>query len=209
MELIEKMSKRYATKKFNPERLVSPEDLESLKEVIQLSASSYGLQPYRVVLVEDKRLREQLRPFSWGQAQITDASHLFVFCNLLSVGEGEVSAYVDLKARAQGKKPQELSGYIGFVTKKIGEKSILEQRHWTAKQSYIAMANLLTACAAMDIDACPIEGFEPEKYNELLNLESKGLEAAVVVAVGYRADDDANASLPKIRKSQEELFIEM
>lgn len=206
MELIKNLKWRYATKKFNPGKKVSNEDLEKIKEAVQLSASSYGLQLYKILIVEDPKLREKLKPVSWGQGQITDASHLFVFCSYSAVKDEDIDSYIKLKADAQGIDPGTLAGYGDFMKSKISEKTDSEKTDWAAKQTYIALGNLLAACAELNIDACPMEGFEAEQYNEILGLSERGLNAAVVATIGYRADDDQAQNSPKVRKPLESLF---
>ncbi len=204
MQLLEDLKWRYATKKFNSEKKISAEDLEKLKQSVQLSASSYGLQPYKVLLIEDMELRKKLQPISWNQSQIVDASHLFVFVNRSEIERDDVTQIMEKKAIATGKSVEEFEAYTKFILSKMDEKNPDEIKNWTARQCYIALGNLLSACAELKIDACPMEGFEPKAYNEMLGL--KGYETAVLVTVGYRSEEDASAHAPKVRKSEEELF---
>ena len=206
MELIKNLNWRYATKKFDPDKKVSPEDLEVLKRAIQLSVSSYGLQLYKVLVVEDLYVRNLLRPASWNQSQITDASHLFVFCNYTDVYPGHIDQYINLTAKRRQLSSGELKAYSNFMKMKIAEKSEEERFYWTKHQTYIALANLLSISAELKIDACPMEGFEPDKYDEILGLSQKGLHASVIAAVGYRDKEDQTQNDPKVRKPLELLF---
>ena len=206
MQLIENLKWRYATKKFDPSKKVNPEDLEKIKEAIQLSVSSYGLQHYKVLIIEDVVIREKLKPASWGQSQITDASHLIVFCNYTQVKDEHIDDYLQLKADMEGISADALKGYGDFMKGKIGEKTDVEKDNWTARQTYFAVGNLLAACAELKIDACPMEGFEPDKYNEILQLSERGLNAAVIATIGYRSDDDKTQKSKKVRKPFETLF---
>ncbi|WKN31222.1 NAD(P)H-dependent oxidoreductase [Porifericola rhodea] len=206
MELIENLKWRYATKKFDPNKKISSADIEIIKEAVQLSVSSYGLQLYKVLFVEDKALREQLKPASWGQGQITDASHLVVFCNYTNIQDEQIDDFVKLVADTRQQKVEDLQGYGDFVKSKLAEKSDAEKANWTARQTYLALGNLLTACAELKIDACPMEGFESETYNEILGLKERGLNAAVVATIGYRAEDDSSQQAAKVRRPVEELF---
>lgn len=206
MEFIKNLEWRYATKKFDTQKKVSPEDLEKIKEAIQLSASSYGLQLYKVLIIEDEETRERLKPASWGQSQITDASHLLVFCNYAKVSNEQIDEFIELKARVQGIAVDNIKGYGEFIKGKLAEQSPLQVDHWTARQTYIALGNLLAACAELKIDACPMEGFEPEKYNEILGLTEKGLSAAVIATIGYRSEEDQTQHAKKVRKPLELLF---
>ena len=206
MQLLKSLEWRYATKKFDATKKVSEENIEKLKEAIQLSASSYGFQPYKVLIIENAELREKLKPISWGQTQITDSSHLFVLCSTLEFTDEMVDGYVKHKSEVQGIPLDKLGGYGDFMKGKMAEKSPEVMKHWTAKQTYLALGNLLAACGELEIDSCPLEGFEAEAYDKVLGLTEKGLTATVLTAVGYRSEEDTNQSLPKVRKSKEDLF---
>jgi len=200
MKLIDSLKWRYATKKYDTSKKVSQENIDYIKEAVQLSASSYGLQPYKVLIIENAELREKLKPLSWGQSQITDASHLFVFCNYTNVTEHHIDDLINLKSNITGVEISNIAGYRDFVKGKIKEKSTQEMISWTAKQSYLALANALIACAELEIDCTPIEGFEPKDYNEVLGLKDKGLNASVVLAIGYRHNEDITQGINKVRK---------
>lgn len=206
MELINSLNWRYATKKFDPEKKVSPEDLALIKEAVRLSASSYGLQLYKVLVIEDPEIREQLKPASWGQSQITDASHLFVFCNYARVNDEHIDEYLDLKAETQALDRESLKDYGNMMKGSMSGLTDAMKAQWTAKQTYIALGNLLAVCSVMRIDACPMEGFEAPKYNEILGLNEKGLNASVIAAVGYRSEEDQTQFMKKVRKSEDSLF---
>ncbi len=204
--VIEHRTWRYATKKFDATKKVSEQDLETLLEATRLSASSYGLQPYHVFVISDREVREQLKPASWGQSQITDASHLIVFANTKDFGEELVDDYLANVSETRNIPSEGLKGYSDFMKSKLMGLPEELKNQWTAKQAYIAFGNLMQAAAELKIDTCPMEGFESEKYNEILGLEEKNLNAAVVLAIGYRSEEDATQHLPKVRKSKEELF---
>lgn len=206
MNLIETLNWRYATKQFDLSKKVSQSDLEQLKESIRLSASSYGLQLYKVLIIENEVIKERLKPASYGQGQVTEASHVFVFCNYTNTNDSHIDEYIQLKVDTQGLKAEDVQGYGEFIKGALSYKSITEKKDWTAKQTYIALANLLVAAAELKIDTCPMEGFEPEKYNEVLGLSAEGLNASVVVAVGYRSPEDQTQFAAKVRKSKEILF---
>ncbi len=206
MKLLEHLNWRYATKKFDAGKKLSENELEYLMEAIRLSPSSYGLQLYKVLIVENAQVREQLKPVSWGQQQITDCSHLFVFCNYTDATPEHVDAYIDLVAAERGIAKESLTGYGDFMQSKINEKSEAEKKNWLERQPYIALMNLLTACAELGIDACPMEGFEPEEYNRILHLDKQGLNACVIAPVGFRHAEDHTQHAEKIRKPVKELF---
>ena len=200
---------RYATKKFDTTKKVSKEDFETLKEAIRLSASSYGLQPYKILIVENPELRAQLQPAAWGQSQIVDASQLFVFANITNFGEAEIDAYFQNLIETRRIPMEAVQGYADFMKSKVTALSEDARNTWTAKQTYIALSNLLNAAAELQIDITPMEGFEPEKINEILGLDKLGLNASVIAAIGYRYEEDATRHYVKVRKSNEELFINL
>lgn len=206
MKLIDNLKWRYATKKFNPYKKVTDDDLQKLKEAIQLSASSYGLQHYKVLIIEDKKTREALKTASWNQEQITDCSHLFVFCNYSTIKDANIDDYIRLKAKTQSIDLESIKGYGGFMKEKLALKTEAEKSIWLMNQTYLALGNLLIACSELKIDACPMEGFEPEKYNQILGLKEKGLNTAVIATIGYRLPEDQNQYEKKVRKSMALLF---
>jgi nitroreductase len=206
MNLIENLKWRYATKKYNSSKTVSPEDLNQIKEAIQLTATSYGLQLFKVLDVEDKALREKLQPASWGQPQITEASHLFVFCGYADVKDEHIDEFMEVKAGIQNLDINTLSGYGGFVKGKMSEFPLEFKQVWTAKQTYIALGNAMSACAELKIDSTPMEGFDPAAYDEILGLSAKGLKADVVLTIGYRSDEDKSQHALKVRKPMTSLF---
>tara|TARA_R110002051_G_scaffold11927_2_gene42837 strand:+ start:848 stop:1480 length:633 start_codon:yes stop_codon:yes gene_type:complete len=203
---IDSLNWRYATKKFDADKKVSQEDLETLLEATTLSASSFGLQPYKIFVVEDAEIRSKLRPFAWDQSQITEASHLIVLANQNSFGPELVEEYVDNVSETRGIPAAGLKGYSDFMKSKLVPLSEDAKAVWTAKQTYIALGNLLSAAAINKIDACPMEGFDAEQFNNILGLTEKGLNTSVLVAVGYRSEEDETQHYKKVRKSKENLI---
>ncbi|MBD3723892.1 MAG: NAD(P)H-dependent oxidoreductase [Flavobacteriaceae bacterium] len=197
---------RYATKKFDSTKKVSNEDLQILKEAIQLSTSSYGLQPYKVLIIENPEIRKQLQPVSWGQSQIVDASHLIVFANYTNINEIHIDNYINNIAQLRELNVEDLAGYSDFMKSKILALPQEQLAVWTSKQTYLALGNLINAAAELKIDVTPMEGFEPEKYNEILGLNELGLNASLVAPIGYRHSEDVNQHLAKVRKPLDELF---
>ncbi|WP_395059768.1 NAD(P)H-dependent oxidoreductase [Flavobacterium sp.] len=204
---IEHQNWRYATKKFDTTKKISTKDIETLKEAIRLSSSSYGLQLYKIIIVENPEIRSKLQPASWGQSQIVDASHLFIFANQTNVGETEIDSYIQNIAQTRNLPIDALSGYADFMKGAITPLPEEAKNIWTAKQTYLALGNLLNAAAELKIDVTPMEGFDPKQYNEILGLDKLNLNAALVAAVGYRHDEDATQHYKKVRKSKEDLFI--
>jgi nitroreductase len=206
---IENANWRYATKKFDASKKVSSEHLNILKEAIRLSASSYGLQPYKILIIENPELKAKLQPASYGQTQIVDASQVIVFANELNVGDTQIEAYVSNIIKTRGLTFDTVKGYSDYMKSAISNMPENVKNTWTAKQCYIALSNLLNAAAELKIDVTPMEGFVPEQYNEILGLDQLGLNAVVVATIGYRHLEDANQHIAKVRKSNEELFINL
>lgn len=204
---LENQNWRYATKKFDATKKISDADLNILKEAVRLSVSSYGLQPYKVIIVENPELRAKLQPESWGQTQITEASHLFVFANNTELGTDDVDDYVKTISETRGVPAEALDGYSNMMKGAITGLNQDAKNVWTAKQTYLALGNLLNAAAELKIDVTPMEGFAPAAYNEILGLTKLGLNASVIATIGYRHEEDATQHYIKVRKSQEELFI--
>ena len=203
---IENQNWRYATKKFNSDKKISNSDLEILKEAIQLSSSSYGLQPYKVLIIENEEIRKQLQPASWGQSQITDASHLFVFASVTNVDAEYINHYAENMAKTRNIPFDSVKGYADFMIGNIASLTPEKQIIWAQKQAYLALGNLLNAAAELKIDVTPMEGFLPEQYNEILGLKEKGLHATLVATIGYRHDEDDTQHYAKVRKPITELF---
>ena len=203
---LENQNWRYATKKFDATKKISNEDLDILKEAIRLSSSSYGLQPYKVFIIENPELRAKIQPVAWGQTQVVDASHLLVFANKTTIGDVEIDEFIANISATRGIDKESLAGYEGFMKSKINELSDEAKNTWNAKQTYLALANLLNAAAELKIDVTPMEGFSPEAVNEILGLNELGLSAAVLAPIGYRHEEDTTQFYKKVRKSNEELF---
>ncbi|WP_291100068.1 MULTISPECIES: NAD(P)H-dependent oxidoreductase [unclassified Flavobacterium] len=198
---------RYATKKFDAAKKISTEDLNTLKEAIRLSSSSFGLQPYKVIIVENPELRAKLQPACWGQSQIVDASHLIVFANQTNIGDREIDSYLKNVSETRSIPSESLAGYGDFMKSNITSLSEDAKNIWTSKQTYLALGNLLNAAAELKIDVTPMEGFVPAQVNEILGLDKLGLNASLMATLGYRHAEDATQHHKKVRKSNEELFI--
>ena len=203
---IEHQNWRYATKKFDSTKKISNSDLETLKKDIQLATSSYGLQPYKVLIVENPEIRKQLQPASWGQSQIVEASHLLVFANMTQINEAYIDAFFLNTSNTRNINIESLDGYKSFMKNAILNMPEDKMAIWTSKQTYLALGNLINAAAELKIDVTPMEGFEPEKYNTILGLTEKGLNASLVATIGYRHEEDQLQHLAKVRKPTTELF---
>jgi nitroreductase len=205
-KFIENQNWRYATKKFDTDKKISSEDFEILKDAIQLSTSSFGLQPYKVLIIENEEIRQQLQPASWGQTQIVDASHLLVFASITSIDTDYINSYAENMATTRNIPFESVKGYADYMIGHVNKFTPEQLATWTAKQTYLALGNLLNAAAELKIDVTPMEGFIPEQYNEILGLKDKGLYATLVATVGYRHEEDATQHYAKVRKPKNELF---
>ncbi|MES2622967.1 MAG: nitroreductase family protein [Patescibacteria group bacterium] len=199
---------RYATKQFDATKKISDETLQTLKESIQLSPSSFGLQPYTVIDVVTPEHRAALRAAGWDQAQFTDASHLFVFAVPTSITDADTDAFIKLTADTRNTTPEALAGYAGMIKGSVNSRTTEQNISWAAKQAYIALGFLLETAALLEVDAAPMEGFDSVKTDEILGLTTKGLTSVVVSALGYRSADDKYADLPKVRTPMDKLFIQ-
>jgi nitroreductase len=204
---LENQNWRYATKKFDAAKKISAADLAFLKEAIRLSTSSYGLQPYRVFIVENPELRAKLVAASYGQAQVADASHLLVFANELNFGEAGIDQLATTICKTRELPLEAIQGYVDYMKGNITGLPEEVRNIWTAKQTYLALGNLLNAAAELKIDVTPMEGFIPAQVNEILGLDKLGLNASLLAPIGYRHEEDATQHYKKVRKSNEELFI--
>lgn len=190
---------RYAVKKFDPTKKIPAETWAALEQSLVLSPSSYGLQPWKFFVVETPAVREQLLPHSWGQKQIVDASHLVVFAVKKNVGPADAERLVARSAAVRNLPVGALDGYKNMMVGSLTRTPAPEIDVWMSRQVFIALGVFLTTAAVLGVDACPMEGFVPEKYDEILGLTAKGYASRVVATAGYRAADDAYASLAKVR----------
>lgn len=207
MSLIEKLNWRYATKKFDPAKKLSAQQLNTLLDAVQMAPSSAGLQPYKVLVVENPETRVQLREAASGQPQLTDASHVIVFAAETNLDEAYVTNYIDRIAAIRGIDRSHLEAFEGNIKNSINRMTEDQKIVWNHKQSYIGLGVLLSAAADLGIDACPMEGFQAGKFDEILGLKESGLTTSVIAPIGFRADDDIFSKAVKVRKPKEELFI--
>lgn len=195
----EAMHWRYATKTFDEKRELPEDVVSALTEAVWLAPSSVNLQPYRVIVVRDQALRERLVQHSWGQGKVAQCSALFVFAVMSHIDESTIDAFLRRLAADRGLSGEKLAE-IETKAKNYILGMLPEARTgWARQQAYLALGNLLAAAALMKVDACPMEGFDHRDYDAILDLPSRGLSAAVLAAVGYRAENDILARLPKYR----------
>ncbi len=208
-DIIKDLEWRYAVKKFDKEAKLEEEKVEKLKRAFNLTATSYGLQPLKLLVVSNKELQDKLVPLSYGQAQVAQASHVLVFCVEKSVDDQYIKGYFNKIKEVRGTDDTTLEPYQEALIKEFSKKDPREINSWATKQAYLAMGNLLTVCAIEQIDACPMEGFNSEGYDSLLELENKGLSAVLVMPVGYRATDDVFSGFKKVRRNINSTVIEL
>ncbi len=198
-EIIAALRWRYATKKFDAAQKIPAETWAALEESLVLAPSSFGLQPWKFIVVQDSAIRQQLLEKSWGQAQVTDASHFVVLTARTDVTAADVDAWVKQMAAVQSMPAESAAGFQGVVQGFVDRMSPPERHAWNTRQVYIALGQLMTAAAAISIDTCPMEGISPPDYDKILKLQGTGYATAVACALGYRAADDKYASMPKAR----------
>jgi nitroreductase len=209
MNTIESLKWRYAVKKFNNNKSLTETQINTLKDAFNLTATSYGLQPLKLVVINNKMIQKELVAHSWNQSQVVDASHLLVICIPKQYSSEEVKKYFSLVQEIRNTPAEINQPFKEFLTAEIEKKTQEELFLWNKNQAYIALGNLLTICALEKIDSCPMEGFIPEKYNEVLKLDTHNLTATLVLPVGFRAEDDYMKDLKKVRKNIRDVVIEI
>jgi len=209
MNIIDSLKWRYAVKKFDTNKELSEIQIETLKEAFNLTATSYGLQPLKLVIIKNKKIQEKLVPFSWNQQQILQASHLLVICVKDNYTTKEVENYFNLVQKIRNTPDEVINPFKKFLTAEIAKKTQEELYVSNKNQAYIALGNLLTVCALQEIDSCPMEGFTPDKYDEILDLTKNNLKSVLVLPVGFRASDDYMKDLTKVRKNISDSIIEI
>ena len=209
MSSLNSLQWRYATKKFDASKQLSPEQIDVLKQCFNLTATSYGLQPLQLVVIKHRELQEQLLPHSFQQQQIVTASHLLVICIEKNIDAEFINRYFELTKNIRNTPEEILKPFREFLLKDFGAKPQQELEQWAINQAYLALGNLLTVCAEEKIDACPMEGFDAEKYDEILKLKEKNLKSVLILPVGYRAEDDIFADFEKVRRPLKETVIEI
>jgi len=208
--LLTQLNWRYATKQFDPNRKIDSQTWTALEEALVLTPSSFGLQPWKFMVITDAATREQLVPASWGQRQVADASHLVVFAIKNNLSEADIDAYLNRIVVVRGGARDSLNGYRDMmVGSLLTGRDAAARRNWASNQVYIALGNFLTSAALLGVDACPMEGFEPTKYDEILGLKPQGLSTVVAAAAGYRAPSDKYAGVKKVRFPKTDVLVEV
>jgi nitroreductase len=207
-KLIESLEWRYATKKFDAAKKIDKKTWSVLEHALILSPSSYGLQPWKFIIVEDQALKDKLRTFSWNQSQVSDCSHLVVFAIKEKIDAEHIDQFIHQTAKVRGLDAASMDGYKKMM---IGDLVTGARSHgaaeWAARQTYIALGNFMTAAAVIGVDTCPLEGIDPVKYDELLGLTGSGWRVVVACPAGFRAEDDKYSSTKKVRFNPEDVII--
>ncbi|AZQ61495.1 NAD(P)H-dependent oxidoreductase [Flammeovirga pectinis] len=209
MALLDSLKWRYATKKFDASKKLDEATLNSILEAGNLSASSYGLQPWKLVVVETKALREELFAHSWGQRQVLDASHLIVIAREATLTADHVNTFADNIKEARNLPEEAIADYRGMMLNTVNSLPDEVKDIWNSKQAYIVLGSLLAACADLKVDSTPMEGFVAEKYDEVLGFDKLGLKSTVILPIGYRAEDDGYQHLVKYRKPLSEVVVKL
>jgi nitroreductase len=207
-DILSLLSWRYAAKKMDPTKSVPEEKLAIILESIRLSASSSGLQPYQVLVITDPAIKAQIRPVSWGQSQVTDCSHLLVFAAWDNYSAERINMMFDLVNEQRGFKNEGWEAYRQQLLSIYPQRSPEENFQHAARQAYIGLGSALIAAAAEGVDSTPMEGFEPENVDTILNLSELGLRSVLLLPLGYRASEgDWLVNLAKVRRSTEDFVI--
>ena len=205
MSLIQDLKWRYATKNMNGET-VSAEKLQAILAATNLAATSWGLQPFTVLVVSNEEIKVKLQAAAYGQTQVGSSSSVLVFAVPLKITTADIDGFINLVATTRSIPVESLDEYKKIILGSVIPMPAEQQQIWAAKQAYIALGTALAAAAEQKVDACPMEGFDATKFDEILGLTEKGLKSVVIMPVGYRAADDTTAQYIKVRKPESELF---
>jgi nitroreductase len=209
MDIIESLNWRYACKKFDSTKIVSSKQIDILKNAFNLTATSFGLQPLKLLIIQNKEIQESLVEHSFGQQQVANASHLLVICIQDYFTLDDIDKYFDLEKKIRGTSEEILKPYRDQLKNIFENKSTIEKQKSAINQAYIILGNLMTVCALEKIDACPMEGFNAQKYDEILELRNQNLKSVLLLPVGFRAEDDFMSTLKKVRKPINETVINL
>lgn len=204
--LLERQRWRYATKQFDPSRKIPDETWSALEDALVLTPSSFGLQPWRFVVVTDPAVKTQLVQHSWNQTQSAECSHFVVFAARIDMSEADLDRHLARTAEVRHVEVDSLAAYRRMMAKSLvtpPEGVVI--RHWASLQAYIALGNFMTSAAMLGIDTCPMEGIDRTKYDEIFELANQGFATVVACAAGYRAKDDRHATLPKVRFAKDDV----
>jgi len=206
-QLLQSLNWRYATKVFDATKKIPANTWATLQESLVLTPTSYGLQPYQFLIINDPAKRAELLPHSWNQKQVVDASHFVVFTARTEMKDADVDKLIKRTTDLRKLPADALAGYRGMMVSNVVSGPRNKHAHeWAARQAYIALGNLMTCAAVLGVDACPMEGLSPTEYDKVLNLAGTGYATVVACALGYRAAGDKYAHLAKVRYEMNDLI---
>lgn len=207
-QLVESLEWRYATKKFDKTKKIDEKTWNALEQVLILTPSSYGAMPYKFYIIQDQGFKEQLTAASFGQQQVSDCSHHVVFVAKEKMDAEHLKKYVEQMASVRGVSASDLEKFEAMMVAQLVDKMSAEQSFkWASNQAYIALGNFMTAAAVLGVDACPFEGINPAKYDEILGLTGTGWKTVCACPTGYRAVDDKYATVKKVRFNAKDLIF--
>ena len=206
---IKQLKWRYACKKFDASKKLSEKKINKLKKAFNLTATSFGLQPIKMIIIKDDEIKKSLLEHTYYQQQITTCSHLLILCIDVKINSDTIDNYFDLEKKVRGTSEEIIGKFRKELKDSFLEKSEDTKEQSAIYQTYIALGNLMTVCALEKIDSCAMEGFIPSKFDAVLNLKSLNLKSVLLLPVGYRAEDDFMHKLKKVRKPLNETIIEM
>ena len=206
-EIIEKLNWRYAVKKFDGTKKLSTEQWQTIEDSLVLTPSSYGLQPWKFIVVQDQELKKKLRSHSWNQSQVEDCSHFLIFTVLKEVSSDYVAKYVDNIVETRGVPRDSLAEYEKMMVDNVVTSfSPQKATEWASRQAYIALGQAMMTAAMIQVDACPMEGISPSDYDEILGLKDGDYQTVVALAFGFRAEDDYLNGAKKVRFKNEQVI---
>ena len=205
--VVHALRRRYAVKRFDPSQKIPAATWSALEEAMVLAPSSYGLQPWAFVVVEDPAVRERLVAASWNQRQVKDASHFVAFAIKKDLTSEDVDRWMARIVEVRGVAPESLAGYRKGILAFLGQAPAERIADWSARQLYLALGQFMTSAAVLHVDTCPMEGIEPAKYDEILGLSAKGLATVVACGAGYRSPEDKYATAKKVRYPTESVVL--
>lgn len=209
MNIIDSLEWRYACKFFDKDKKLSESQIDTLKKAFNLTPTSFGLQPIKMLVFDNQELKDKFFPHSFFQKQITTCSHMLVLCIDTVVDEKTIDTYFDLEKEIRGISEEVVGEFRGQLKDMYNNKSKQEIEQSSVFQTYIALGNLMTVCAVEKIDACPIEGFIPEKIDKILNLKEKNLKSVLLLPVGIRTEEDIMSGMKKVRKPLKNIVIDI
>lgn len=209
-DLLRKLNWRYAVKQFDPSKKIAEETWKTLEQVLILSPSSFGLQLWKFIVIQNADIRKKLTPLSWNQKQVEDCSHFVVFCHRRDVTDSDIIAHAERLREVRELSTGQVEGYIKRVRADvIAGPRYAWSKEWMARQTYIALGSFMTSAALLGVDTCPMEGLEPEKYDKVLGLEETGFQTVMACAAGYRHPDDRFQSMKKVRYPAEKIVTHL